>query len=99
MLILLTATAIAVTVTGPLADKAGKLLGLGGTDITVWDIAKWPVPVLVVAMMFAILYYASPNVRQPGLRCRRATNRASCSKRRRNCLVSDRERHAEIVTI
>ena len=68
MLILLTATAIAVTVTGPLAAKVGKLLGLGGTAITVWDIAKWPVLVLVVAMMFAILYYASPNVRQPGLR-------------------------------
>ena len=57
-----------MTVTGPLAAKVGKLLGLGGTAVTVWDIAKWPVLVLVVAMMFAILYYASPNVRQPGLR-------------------------------
>jgi membrane protein len=68
MLILLTATAFAVAVTGPLADKVGKLIGLGGTAVTVWDIAKWPVLVIVVAFMFSILYYASPNVRQPGFR-------------------------------
>jgi membrane protein len=68
MLILLTATAFAVAVTGPLADKVGKLIGLGGTAVTVWDIAKWPVLVIVVAFMFSILFYASPNVRQPGFR-------------------------------
>jgi membrane protein len=68
MLILLTATAVAVAVTGPLADKVGELIGLGGTAVTAWDIGKWPVLVLVVALMFSILYYAAPNVRQPGLR-------------------------------
>jgi membrane protein len=68
MMILLTATAVTVAVTGPLADKVGKLIGLGGTAVTAWDIAKWPVLVLVVALMFSILYYAAPNVRQPGLR-------------------------------
>jgi membrane protein len=68
MLILLTATAVAVVVTGPVAGKVGKLIGMGGTAVTVWDIAKWPVLVLVVALMFSILYYAAPNVRQPGLR-------------------------------
>lgn len=68
MLVLLTATAVAVTVTGPLADKVGKLLGVGGVAVTVWDIAKWPVLILVVSLMFSILYYAAPNVRQPGFR-------------------------------
>ena len=68
MLVLLTATAVAVAVTGPLADRVGKLIGLGDTAVTAWDIAKWPVLVLVVALMFSILYYAAPNVRQPGLR-------------------------------
>jgi membrane protein len=68
MLILLTATAVAVTVTGPLADKVGKLIGVGGAAVTVWDIAKWPVLILVVGLMFAILYYAAPNVRHPGFR-------------------------------
>jgi membrane protein len=68
MLVLLTATAVAVTVTGPLADKVGKLLGIGGAAVTAWDIAKWPVLVVIVALMFSILYYATPNVRQPGFR-------------------------------
>jgi membrane protein len=68
MLILLALSAVAVVVTGPLADRVGKLIGLGGTIVTVWDIAKWPVLVLIVALMLAILYYASPNVRHPKFR-------------------------------
>jgi membrane protein len=36
--------------------------------VTAWDIAKWPVLILVVSLMFSILYYAAPNVRQPGFR-------------------------------
>jgi membrane protein len=68
MLILLAVTAVAVVVTGPLADRVGKLVGLGGAAVTAWDIAKWPVLILVVGFMFSILYYATPNVRQPGFR-------------------------------
>jgi membrane protein len=68
MLVLLTATAVAVTVTGPLASKVGKLIGVGNAAVTVWDIAKWPVLVIVVALMFSILYYVSPNVRQPAFK-------------------------------
>jgi membrane protein len=68
MLVLLTATAIAVTVTGPLADKIGKLIGLGSAAVTAWDIAKWPVLIVIVALMFSLLYYAAPNVKQPGFR-------------------------------
>src|SRR3954447_21180678 len=65
IVLLLAISAIAVVFTGGLADKAGKFLGLGSTFVTVWDIAKWPVLLLVVATILAILYYASPNVRHP----------------------------------
>jgi membrane protein len=68
MVVLLAFSAIAVVVTGPLADRVGRLLGIGGAAVTTWDIAKWPLLVLVVSVMFSILYYASPNVRQPGFR-------------------------------
>jgi membrane protein len=68
MVVLLAVTAVAVVVTGPLADKVGTLVGVGGAAVTAWDIAKWPVLVLIVTLMFSILYYASPNVRQPGFR-------------------------------
>jgi membrane protein len=54
--------------TGSLAGKLGDLIGVGSTAIMIWDIAKWPVLLLVVSGILAILYYAAPNVRQPGFR-------------------------------
>jgi membrane protein len=68
MLVLLAITAVAVVITGPLAEWVGDVVGLGSTAVTIWDIAKWPVLILIVSLMFAILYYAAPNVRQPGFR-------------------------------
>jgi membrane protein len=59
---------IAVVVTGGLADQVGKLLGIGHSAVQIWDIAKWPVLVVLVAIMIAVLYWASPNVKQPGFR-------------------------------
>jgi membrane protein len=68
MLVLLVVTAVAVVLTGPVAEQVGKLFGVGDSALAVWNIAKWPVLVLIVAFMFAVLYYCSPNVKQPGLR-------------------------------
>lgn len=65
-LLLLTAAAIAVTFTGGLAREVGNVIGVGSTAVQIWDIAKWPVLVVLVAVMLAILYYAAPNVKQPG---------------------------------
>src|SRR5438128_7860818 len=62
---MLVAVAVAVTFTGPLAQQAGKVIGLGSSAVTAWDIAKWPVILLVVMAMFAILYWAAPNVKHP----------------------------------
>jgi len=68
MIALLALSAVAVVITGGLATQVGNVVGAGKTAVTVWDIAKWPVLVLVVAIMFSILYWAAPNVRQPGFR-------------------------------
>jgi membrane protein len=68
LVLMLAASAIAVVVTGPLARQVGDVLGAGDTAVTVWDIAKWPLIALVVILMVAVLYYAAPNVRQPGFR-------------------------------
>ena len=51
---------------GAPAGKLGNVIGVGSTAVTIWDIAKWPVMLVAVAVILAILYYASPNVRQPG---------------------------------
>ena len=59
--------ALAVVLTGPIAKQVGSVIGLGDTAVTVWDIAKWPVLLLIVSFMFAILYWAAPNVTAPGV--------------------------------
>jgi membrane protein len=68
IVLLLAISAVAVVITGGLAGQVGKLLGIGGTAVTIWDIAKWPVLILLVSFIFSILYWASPNVKHPGFR-------------------------------
>jgi membrane protein len=41
---------------------------VGSTAVDVWNIAKWPVLLVIVSFMFALLYWAAPNVKQPGFR-------------------------------
>jgi membrane protein len=59
--------AVIVVFSGALADKTGHALGLGSTALTLWSILKWPVLVVIVSLMLAILYYAAPNVKQSGV--------------------------------
>ncbi|OLB82521.1 MAG: ribonuclease [Actinobacteria bacterium 13_2_20CM_2_71_6] len=66
--VLLAISAFAVVLTGRLAEQVGKLLGIGGVAVQVWNIAKWPVLALIVSLVFAILYWAAPNARQGGFR-------------------------------
>jgi membrane protein len=66
--IALVATTLAVVLTGDLASHAGDLLGLDDTAVTVWNWAKWPVAIVLVALLLALLYWAAPNVRHPGFR-------------------------------
>jgi membrane protein len=68
MLILITLTLAAIVITGPVTQKVGQAIGLGNTGQTIFDIAKWPVILLVVSFMFSLLYYAAPNVKQPGFK-------------------------------
>ncbi|HET8657563.1 MAG TPA: YihY/virulence factor BrkB family protein, partial [Micromonosporaceae bacterium] len=66
-LLLVASTAI-VVLTGELARQVGEAVGIGSTVLAVWNIAKWPVLVVLVSLMFAILYWASPNARHGGFR-------------------------------
>jgi len=68
LILLLVVIAVAVTVSGPLAQEVGKVIGVGDTAVTIWDIAKIPVIVLLVSFLFAFLYWAAPNVKQPGFK-------------------------------
>ncbi|MEU5275328.1 YihY/virulence factor BrkB family protein [Streptomyces asoensis] len=68
LLVLAVASALIVVFTGGLASQAGAALGIGDTALTVWSIVKWPVLVVLVTIMIALLYWATPNVRGRGLR-------------------------------
>jgi membrane protein len=68
LMVLTAASAVAVTLSGGLAKRAGDLLGVGDTAVQAWNIAKWPVLLLLVSLMFALLYWAAPNVKQPRFR-------------------------------
>jgi membrane protein len=68
LIVLLAVSAIAVVLTGGLAKQVGSVIGVGSSAVTAWDIAKWPVLLLVISLMFAILYWAAPNVKQPGFK-------------------------------
>jgi membrane protein len=64
IMVLLVASALIVVVTGGLASRVGHALGIGSAAVTAWDIAKWPVLLIIVSIMFGILYWASPNAKR-----------------------------------
>jgi len=66
--VILAIVALALVVSGPLAEAIGNAIGLGDVALTVWQIAKWPVLAVLVALVIAILYYGTPNVQQPKFR-------------------------------
>jgi membrane protein len=66
--VLLALVALSLVITGPVARAVGDAVGMGSPAITAWDIAKWPIMALAVSGIFSLLYYATPNVRQPKFR-------------------------------
>ncbi|QLJ04054.1 YihY/virulence factor BrkB family protein [Streptomyces sp. NEAU-sy36] len=68
LLVLAVLSAVIVVFSGPLARRTGQALGIGDTALTAWSIAKWPVLVILVVVMIAILYWACPNAKVRGFR-------------------------------
>jgi len=66
--LMLVVSLVLVVVTGPIASQVGQAFGIGDTAVLIWDIAKWPVLLVIVSVMFSLLYKASPNVKQPRFR-------------------------------
>jgi membrane protein len=64
VMVLLVVSALVVVVTGSLASHVGQVLGIGSTAVTVWNIAKWPVLLIIVSLMISILYWVSPNAKR-----------------------------------
>jgi len=67
-IILAACVLVMLIISGPLATSLGSAIGMGPQAVTVWNIAKWPVIALFVVLTVAMLYYATPNVKQPRFR-------------------------------
>jgi membrane protein len=65
LMVLAVVIAFSVTFTGGLAREAGDLLGLGDTAVDVWNLAKWPVLLVLASLLLAVLYWGAPNVKLP----------------------------------
>lgn len=57
-----------ILLSGGIAETLGDAIGLGSTAVAVWNIAKWPVILVLLMLLVAVLYYCTPNVRQPKFR-------------------------------
>jgi membrane protein len=68
MIILMALLALGLVLTGPLVDAVAGPIGLSGTAVSIWNVAKWPVMAGVFVLMVDLLYYASPNVKLRGFR-------------------------------
>ena len=66
--ILAAVVALSLVLTGPIVQAVAAPLGLGSTAVTAWNYAKWPVLMVIVLVVIALLYYATPNVKLRGLR-------------------------------
>ncbi|MDP9228110.1 MAG: YihY/virulence factor BrkB family protein [Actinomycetota bacterium] len=68
LVVLVAVVALALMLTGPIVDAVAGPLGIGETAVSVWNIAKWPALLVAVMVIFAVLYYTSPNVKLRGFK-------------------------------
>ncbi len=68
LLVMAALVLIGLVISGPLATTLGDAVGLGDLAQTIYTIVKWPVMLGIVVVMVAVLFYATPNVRQPKFR-------------------------------
>jgi membrane protein len=57
-----------LVVSGPVAQQVGDFVGVGGGVVLIWNIVKWPILLFLAILVLAILYHATPNIRQPKFR-------------------------------
>ena len=68
MIVMMALLAVGLVLTGPIVEAIASPVGLSGTAVDIWNIAKWPVMVALFLLMVAVLYYASPNVKLRGFK-------------------------------
>ena len=64
LLALVLASLVMVFVGGRFARDLLGFAGLGSTGADIWNVARWPGAVLVATLIFALIYYVTPDVKQ-----------------------------------
>lgn len=68
LMALILVTLILVFVGGRFAEDLIDFAGLGPTVADIWNVARWPAAVAVAMLVFALIYYVTPDVRQRSFR-------------------------------
>jgi membrane protein len=68
MIVMMALLAIGLVLTGPVVSAIAGPVGLSGTAVDVWNVAKWPVMAAIFILMVDVLYYTTPNVKLRGFR-------------------------------
>jgi membrane protein len=66
VIVAIAGTALFAVITGPVARDLASVFGLEQVVAEIWDVAKWPLVALFVLTVFAVLYWAAPDVRRRG---------------------------------
>jgi membrane protein len=66
LMALVLASLIMVFVGGRLARDLLGFAGLGATGADIWNVVRWPGAVLVAMLVFALIYYVTPDVEHRG---------------------------------
>jgi membrane protein len=64
LMALVLASLVMVFVGGHFARDLLGFVGLGSTGADIWNVARWPGAVLVAMLVFALIYYVTPDVKQ-----------------------------------
>ena len=62
VLALVLTTGVLVFLGGSLAEFVFSQVGLGSTTAAVWRYARWPAALLAMTLIYAVVYFAAPNV-------------------------------------
>ncbi len=68
MIVMMALLAVGLVLTGPVVSAIADPIGLSGTAVDVWNVAKWPAMAAIFILMVDLLYYASPNVKLRGFK-------------------------------
>ncbi len=68
LLVLVVTTLILTFVGGRFADDLFGFVGLGDTAAKIWSIVRWPAAVAMAMLIFALVYYVTPDVKQRSFR-------------------------------